>query len=100
MALGFYSMMNTWYTTNGTLMVGLGMVRIKAAITAAVAAIYITGSWFALMHIGLIGVPIAGCLGFSVDAALSLPLALRKIRLASAALRPGDALLIEQGAVS
>jgi O-antigen/teichoic acid export membrane protein len=79
LCLGLFYIMMTWAATNGSLLVGLGLVRTKAAIECVVAVLYIGFSWFGLRHFGLISVPIAGCLAYCVDLFLSLPLAFREI---------------------
>jgi O-antigen/teichoic acid export membrane protein len=82
--LGLFYMMATWATTNATLLVGLGLVKTKALIHCTVAVMYVIGSWLGLTHFGLIAVPISGCVAYSVDVILSLPLALRNIKLSVA----------------
>ena len=82
--LGLFYMMMTWATTNTTLLVGLGLVKIKALIHCTAAMLFVTGSWIGLAHFGLIAVPISGCVAFSVDAMASLPMALRHLKHSAA----------------
>ncbi|HUP04960.1 MAG TPA: lipopolysaccharide biosynthesis protein [Bryobacteraceae bacterium] len=79
LCLGLFYIMMTWASTNGTLLVGLGMVKTKAALECAVAAVYVGLSWACLPKFGLTAVPLAGCVAYGIDVLLSLPLALRRI---------------------
>jgi len=79
---GFYALM-TWSTTNGTLLVGLGLVKTKALLHFTVAILYVAGAWLCLPRFGLIAVPVAGCFAYSVDLFLSLPIALSRVHQAA-----------------
>jgi O-antigen/teichoic acid export membrane protein len=79
-AMAGYGVLMVWAMTNGVLLIGLGRVGVKAAIHLSVAAVYLSASWLLLPRLGVIAVPIAGALGYLVDAVWSLPCALRYIR--------------------
>ena len=68
------------FTANGILLIGIGRVKTKAAIHACVAATHILGAWFLIPRLGLMAIPVAGTAGYLIDAALSLPIALRHLR--------------------
>jgi O-antigen/teichoic acid export membrane protein len=80
LAMAGYCLLMVWGMTNGVLLIGLGRVGTKATLHLSVAAVYLTASWMLLPALGIIAVPIAGALAYAVDAALSLPCALRHIR--------------------
>src|SRR5207237_194942 len=82
-AMAIHFTVNVWTTTNGILLIGIGRVKTKAAIHAFVAATHILGAWFLLPRLGLMAVPVAGTAGYLIDAALSLPIALRHLRTQS-----------------
>jgi O-antigen/teichoic acid export membrane protein len=79
-AMACYGLLMVWAMANGVLLIGLGRVGVKAALHLSVAAVFLTACWLLLPSLGVIAVPIAGALAYSVDAIWSLPCALRHIR--------------------
>jgi O-antigen/teichoic acid export membrane protein len=86
LAMAGYCLLVVWSMTNGVLLIGLGRVGTKAVLQLSVAAVFLTASWLLLPGLGVIAVPIAGVLAYSVDAIWSLPVGLRHIRRQVAAM--------------
>ncbi|MGD0497926.1 MAG: hypothetical protein ABSC23_05760 [Bryobacteraceae bacterium] len=79
-AMAVYFVCVAWTNTNGILLFGIGRVKTSAAIHGCVAAVHILGAWLLLPRLGIIAVPVAGTAAYLIDAALSLPIALRHLR--------------------
>ena len=79
-ALAVYFVCSAWTSANGVLLIGIGRVKTKAALQGCVAAFCVLGSWLLLPRFGIIAVPVASAAGYFIDAAVSLPLALRHLR--------------------
>jgi O-antigen/teichoic acid export membrane protein len=80
LAMSVFFLALNWTSTTGVLLIGLGRVKLKAALHVVVAASYLVSCWVFLPRFGLIAVPVAGTLAFLFDVVLSLPLGCRYIR--------------------
>jgi len=80
LALASYSLLRAYSETNGVLLVGLGLVKIKALLQLMVAVIMVAGGWFLLPKLGLPAIPILGSVGCGLNGALALPCAVRHLR--------------------
>jgi O-antigen/teichoic acid export membrane protein len=89
-ALAFFCLLRAVSYTNGTLLVGLRLVRMAAFVSLVVGIIYVAGSWFLLPRLGLCAVPVAGSIAYLLDAAVCLPYAMRRIRFSAALVRSED----------
>jgi O-antigen/teichoic acid export membrane protein len=82
--LACFCLLKAVSNANGTLLVGLRLVKMAAFVSVTVGVVYVVGAWFLLPWLGLVAVPVAGVLAYLLDTAVSLPYALRRIRAGDA----------------
>ncbi len=78
--LACFSLLRALTNTNGVLLVGLGLVRFAALVSVTVATLYVAGAWLLLPRLGLLAVPISGGVACLLEAGISVPYGLRRVR--------------------
>jgi len=79
-ALASYGLLRAFSETNGVLLVGLGVVKLKASLQLTVAVTMVVGGWLLLPKLGVLAIPILGSLGCALNAGVALPYALQLLR--------------------
>ena len=70
-AMSVYYLLAVWAGNTSVLLLGLGLVRIKAMIAVPVAAMHVGGFFLLYPYLGLSAIPVAGGIGLFLDFAVS-----------------------------
>ena len=79
-AMSVYYLLAVWAGNTSVLLLGLGLVRIKAMIAVPVAAMHVGGFFLLYPYLGLSAIPVAGGIGLFLDFAVSGAIGWRDIQ--------------------